>query len=30
MKLSKGWEQAVYVLLMLNLLPEHCVMTLLL
>ena len=27
MKLSKGWEQAVYVLLMLNLLPEHCVMT---
>ncbi|MBU6949028.1 MULTISPECIES: RrF2 family transcriptional regulator [Staphylococcus] len=27
MKLSKGWEQAVYVLLMLNLLPEHSVMT---
>lgn len=27
MKLSKGWEQAVYVLLMLNLLPKHSVMT---
>ena len=27
MKLSIGWEQAVYVLLMLNLLSEHSVMT---
>ncbi|ECO1693502.1 Rrf2 family transcriptional regulator [Staphylococcus haemolyticus] len=27
MKLSIGWEQAVYVLIMLNLLPEHSVMT---
>ena len=27
MKLSIGWEQAVYVLLILNLLPEHSVMT---
>ena len=27
MKLSIGWEQAVYVLLILNLLSEHSVMT---